>query len=229
MQRISAGPRGTYLSPPISASGAPRKTGCVDVARALSPMPSRRKQLESITCRGMAARGYLVREGVVILHPNRDKPEVRATRAVVVLLLLLSAAIISLVTAAGWSVLEGAEPIEIGYIVVYLLLAYLALRWNRGALPVAGALAVFLLIFAAVAAPGWFEHEKSGYNRPSLNADLLGILTLALIPLQILLIIMTTRGFQQGWNVEVEKAVDELAGDPRLPASRAPTVGSGSA
>jgi|SRR5579875_24716 len=153
----------------------------------------------------MAAGGYRSREGVVIVHPNRDKPEVRATRAVVVLLLLLSAALIAVVTAAGWSVLEGAEPIEIGYIVLYLLLAYLALRWKRGALPTAGALAVFLLIFAAVAAPGWFEHEKSGYTQPSLNSDLLGVLTLLLVPLQILVVIVTARGFQQGWNVEVEQ------------------------
>ena len=156
---------------------------------------------------------------VVITHPNREKAVVRSTRAVVIALLLASAGLIALVTAAGWSVLEGAEVLEIGYIVVYLLLAYLALRWSRGALPLAGALAVFLIIFAVVAAPGWFEHEKSGYSTPALNADLLGILTLLLIPLQILLLIFTVQGFQQGWNVEVERAIDEIDGAAR-PALR---------
>jgi hypothetical protein len=147
---------------------------------------------------------------VVVTHPNREKAVVRSTRVVVIALLLTSAALMALITAAGWSVLEGAEVLEIGYILLYLLLAYLAARWSRGALPSAGALAVFLIIFAVVAAPGWFEHEKSGYSTPALNADLLGILTLLLIPLQILLVIFTVQGFQQGWNVEVEHRADEL-------------------
>lgn len=159
----------------------------------------------------VAARDAVAKEGVVVIHPNRSRPEVRAARSAVVFLLLLSAAIIALVTATGWSVLEGAGPLEIGYIVLYLLLAYLVLRWNRGALPTAGTLAVFLIVFAAIAAPGWFEHEKQGYTQPSLNADLLGVLTLALIPLQILLVVLTLRGFQQGWNVEVERPLDEPA------------------
>src|SRR5579875_1069197 len=161
----------------------------------------------------MAARGYVIREGVVVLHPNREKPDVRATRAAVIFLLLASTLLIGIVTGAGWSVLEGAEPLEIGYMVVYLLLAYYAYRWNRGALATAGALSVFLIIFAAVAAPGWFEREKPGYAQPSLNADLLGVLTLILIPLQILLLIACVRGFQQGWNVEIEKPLEEVGGE----------------
>jgi hypothetical protein len=149
------------------------------------------------------------KEGVIVTHPNREKAVVQSTRATVVLLLVLSAGLVGLITGAGWGVLEGAAPVEIGYILVYLLLAFLAARWNRGALPVSASLAAFLLIFAAVAASGWFEREKRGYAEPSLNSDLLGLLTLLVIPLQILLIVFAMRGFSQGWNVELERRVGE--------------------
>jgi hypothetical protein len=148
---------------------------------------------------------------VMVTHPNRDKPVVQSTRAIVVLLLLGTAGLIALITATGWEVLEGATPVEIGYIAVYLLLAFLAARWNRGALPVAAALAVFLLIFAAVAASGWFDREKRGFAEPALDPNLLGLLTLLIIPLQLLLVFFAIRGLQQGWNVEVERRVDEPA------------------
>jgi len=72
---------------------------------------------------------------------------------------------------------------------------------------VAAALSVFLLIFAAVAAPGWFEHQKHGFAAPTINSDMLGVLTLLLIPVQVLLIIFAMRGLSQGWNVELERRV----------------------
>ena len=72
----------------------------------------------------------------VITHPNRDKPVAQATRATVVLLLLVSAALVLIVTAGGWKVLEGAWPIQVAYILIYLTLAFFAARWNRGVLPV---------------------------------------------------------------------------------------------
>jgi hypothetical protein len=153
----------------------------------------------------MATQSAQADPGVVITHPNREKAAVQSTRAVVVLLLLASAGLLGLITVAGWGVLEGATPVEIAYIAIYLLLAFLAARWNRGALPVAAALAVFLLIFAAVAASGWFEREKRGYSEPALNSNLLGLLTLLVIPLQLLVIFFTMRGLGQGWNVEVER------------------------
>jgi hypothetical protein len=66
-------------------------------------------------------------------------------------------------------------------------------------------LAVLLLIFAAVAAPGWFDRDKSGFAQPTLNAGLLGVLTLLIVPVQILLVTFALRGFSQGWNVELER------------------------
>ena len=82
--------------------------------------------------------------GVIITHPNRDKPAVQATRAAVVLLFLVSAAMVLIVTIGGWKVLEGAEPIQIAYIIVYVVMAFFAARWNRGVLPVGAGLAVLL-------------------------------------------------------------------------------------
>lgn len=142
---------------------------------------------------------------IVVTHPNRDKPVVQATRATVVLLLLISTALVLIVTVGGWSVLEGAWIVQVGYIVVYLVLAFFAFRWNRGVLPVAAALAVLLLVFALVAGPGWFARDKVGFAQPELNAGLLGVVTLLIVPVQMLLIAFAMRGFSQGWNVELER------------------------
>jgi presenilin-like A22 family membrane protease len=143
--------------------------------------------------------------GIVVTHPNRDKPVVQATRATVIVLLLASAALVLIVTVGGWSVLQGAVPVQIAYVLVYLTLAFFAGRWNRGVLPVSAVLAVLLLIFALVAGPGWFARDKSGFAQPELGAGLLGVLTLLIVPLQMLLVAFAMRGFQQGWNVELER------------------------
>jgi len=154
--------------------------------------------------------------GVIITHPNRDKAVVQATRATVVLLLLASAALVLIVTVGGWKLLWGAKPIQIGYVLVYLTLAFFAARWNRGVLPVAAVLAVLLLIFALVAGPGWFARDKTGFAQPSINAGLLGVLTLLVVPVQMLLIAFAMRGFRQGWNVEYEQreARADVYGEP---------------
>ncbi len=151
--------------------------------------------------------------GVIITHPNRDKPVVQGTRVTVVLLLVASAALVLIITAGGWSVLWGAQPIQIGYIVVYLTFAFFAARWNRGVLPVAAALAVLLGIFALVAGPSWFARDKTGFAQPAINSGVLGLLTLLLVPLQILLIAFAMRGFNQGWNVELERRESDAGTD----------------
>src|SRR3978361_1935966 len=71
---------------------------------------------------------------VTITHPNRDKAVVQATRATVIVLLLVSAALVTIVTIGGWSVLQGAVPVQIAYILVYLTLAFFAGRWNGAVL-----------------------------------------------------------------------------------------------
>ena len=44
---------------------------------------------------------------------------------------------------------------------------------------------------------------------PALDPNILGLLTLILIPVQILLIAFSMRAFAQKWNVEIEVAQDD--------------------
>jgi hypothetical protein len=143
-----------------------------------------------------------------VSHPNRDKPESKQTRTIVTILLIISAALIAIISAGGWDKLQGAKPVNVFYVAVYLLFAYYVTRWNRGVLPVASALAVIVIIFAAVAAPAWFDRDKTGFSHPALNENLIGFLTLVLIPVSILLIVFAMRGFQQGWNIEAGSRAD---------------------
>jgi hypothetical protein len=150
----------------------------------------------------------------VLVHPNRDKAESKATRAIVVLLLVVSALLIFVVTAGGWSELQGAQVVSIAYIVVYLVMAFYVARWNRGVLPVAAALAILIAVVAAVAAPAWFERDKAGFEDPALDPSMLGLLTAIIVPVQLLLIAFGMRGFQQQWNVEIEVAPGDEAAQP---------------
>src|SRR5580693_820837 len=124
--------------------------------------------------------------GVIVTHPNRDKPAVQATRVAVVLLLLASAALVLIVTIGGWGTLEGDIPILLAWALIYLLMAYFTARWSRGVLPMAAALALLLSVFAMVSASAWFERDKPGFAAPNLSAGFLGVVTLAIIPVQIL-------------------------------------------
>jgi presenilin-like A22 family membrane protease len=145
----------------------------------------------------------------VLVHPNRDKPESKATRAVVILLLVTSAALILIVTVGGWSELQGMEIVSIAYAIVYLVMAYFVNKWNRGVLPVAAGLAILFAVVAAVAGPAWFERDKAGFDDPALEPSILGLLTLILVPVQLLLVAFAMRGFQQQWNTEIEVSRDE--------------------
>jgi len=142
-------------------------------------------------------------------HPNRDKAESKATRAAVVLLLLVSAGLLAVVTLGGFTELQGMVPLAAAYFVIYLVIAFFVLRWNRGVLPVAAAGAILLAVFAAVAAPPWFARDKPGFDNPALEPSILGLLTVILIPVSVLLIAFALRGFQQAWNVEVEVHEDD--------------------
>jgi presenilin-like A22 family membrane protease len=156
-------------------------------------------------------------------RPNRRKASSKATKAIVALLLLVSAAILIIISLGGWDTIEGAKPLQVAYILLYLGMAFLVMRWNRGVLPLAAALAIILLIFAAVSGPAWFDRDKEGLTDPTLDEDLLGLLSLILVPVQILLIAFAMRGFQQAWNVEVEKSSDERrGGEPRGESAPAP-------
>jgi hypothetical protein len=166
-------------------------------------------------------RAGMAEQEPIIEHPNREKAASKATRAVVFLLLIASVVLMAIVTIGGWKVLEGAKILQVAYILLYLLIAFYVLRWNRGVLPVTAALAIILLIFAAVAGPAWFERDKTGFTNPAIGENVLGMVTLILIPVQVLLIAFAMRGFQQAWNVEVERHADGSstdAGGRRTPA-----------
>jgi hypothetical protein len=145
---------------------------------------------------------------IIIEHPNRDKAASKATKATVLLLLLVSVALMLIVTIGGWDVLQGAKPVQIAYILIYLIMAFYVSRWNRGVLPVAAALAILLLIFAAVAVPGWLDRDEPGFAEPAIDSGVLAIITALIIPVQILLIGFAMRAFNQAWNVELERTVD---------------------
>src|SRR3712207_8964659 len=57
----------------------------------------------------------------------------------------------------------------------YALMAYLVSRWNRGALPVAAAMAILFAVVALVAAPAWFDRDKAGFADPALEPSILGL------------------------------------------------------
>jgi presenilin-like A22 family membrane protease len=152
-------------------------------------------------------------------HPNRKKAASKVTRLLVVLLLLISAGLVVIVTLGGWSSLAGAKAIQVAYIIVYVVLAFFVLRWSRGVLPLIAALAIGLLIFAAVSAPGWFDRAKPGFVDPGLPSDVLGLVCGIVVPVQLLLIAVAMSGFRQKWNIEVE-ADDGDDGDDRARGQR---------
>jgi hypothetical protein len=122
------------------------------------------------------------------------------------MLLLVSAAVMTAVTVGGWHALQGTKSLQIAYIVVYVVLAVQIGRWRSGLLPVAAALAIVLLIFAAISGPQWFARDKNGFADPTLDESVLGLLTVVLVPLQLLLIVFAARGFSQKWSVEIERS-----------------------
>jgi presenilin-like A22 family membrane protease len=166
-------------------------------------------------------RSAMAEPGVAVEHPNRKKASSKATRLIVVLLLLASAFLLIVITIGAWDALAGAKPLQIIWIVVYVVLAFFVARWSRGVLPLAAALAIVLFIFALVSVPGWFERDKDGFTDPALASDVVGLLTALLVPLQLLLIAFAMRGFQQAWNVEVEHPA-ERGGGHRADTAPAP-------
>ena len=141
---------------------------------------------------------------MTIDRPNRRMASSKITRVIVVLLLLVSAGLMTIISVGGWDAIEGAKALQVGYILLYVLLAFFVLRWNRGVLPLIAALAIVLLIFAAVSAPAWFDRDKAGFSDPALDESILGLLTALVVPVQLLLIAFSMSGFRQAWNVEVE-------------------------
>lgn len=160
------------------------------------------------------------RDEVFVHHPNREKAASKATKAIVALLLLVCAALVLIITAGGWKNLQGAQVVSVIYILLFCLMAYFVMRWQRGVLPLAAALAMVLLVFAALAAPGWFARDKTGYDHSGLPPDLIGLFDVVLIPVSFLLIAFSMRAFAQQWNIEVEMSRDEYEQQKRRDGRR---------
>jgi hypothetical protein len=150
-----------------------------------------------------------VRPGYELWRPNREKAEAKTTKAIVALLLFVTAGLVFVITVGGWPRLEGPGVgiISLIWAGLYALFGVLVSRWNRGILPVAAASSIILAIFAAVAAPAWFARSKTGLSPPPLPDDLLGLLTILVVPVQLLLITVAMVGFNQEWQVEEERPV----------------------
>jgi hypothetical protein len=175
--------------------------------------------------------------GYTIVWPNREKATCKLTKAMVALILVISVALMLIVTIGGWTKLEGLKPVNFAWCIIYLLIAAYVLRWARGLLPIAAALAILLLIVALIAGTGisdtsWFDRSNAGFapaqslfGGQGLSADTLGVVTLLIAPVQVLLIVFAMQGFRQGWNVELEVPLEEAerrggrAGPPPEPAT----------
>jgi hypothetical protein len=164
-----------------------------------------------------------VRPGYTVIHPNRDKASSKLTKLIVVLLLLASVALMLILTIGGWSKLQGLKPVNFIWCAVYLIMAVYIWRWARGLLPIAAALGILLLIIAVIAGTGlagtsWFDRHHAGFapaqslfGGQGLSSNVLGTVTLLLVPVEAALIMFSMIGFAQGWNVELEVPDEEAA------------------
>jgi lysylphosphatidylglycerol synthetase-like protein (DUF2156 family) len=171
--------------------------------------------------RNMAHRKTLT-PGYVVVYPNREKAASKMMKAAVALILLASVGLMLIITIGGWSKLQGLKPVNLIWCVIYVIIAfYVFSRWARGLLPIAAALAILLLILAVIAGTGvagtsWFDRNHVGFAAPhtlfggkGLDPNILGILTVILVPVQAVLILFAMRAFAQAWNVEVEVPKEE--------------------
>jgi hypothetical protein len=148
------------------------------------------------------------RPGYELWRPNREKASSVTTKAVMVLLLLVTAGLCLLVTIGGWSLLQGGAGMGVVclvFVLLFLVFAFRVALWSRGALPVAAALSMLVLIFAAVGADSWFQRNKSGFNTALLSDTVIGTILVLLIPLQIVVITVAMIAFNQEWQVEEER------------------------
>lgn len=170
--------------------------------------------------RGVTAARH-VKPGYVVTYPNRDKASSRHTKLLVVAVLVVSTLLMLLATFGGWSKLEGLIPLNIAWCLVYLVIARYVMRWARGLLPIAAALAALMLTFALIAVSSldgvtWSDRGQSGYGAVhsvfgggGLSSGTMSALTVAIAVSQAVLILIAMRGFRQAWNIEYEVPADQ--------------------
>ena len=179
-----------------------------------------------------------VRPGYAVIHPipTGTKAICKLTKLIVVALLIASVVLMLIVTIGGWSKLQGMKPVNFIWSAVYLIFAFYILRWARGILPMAAALAILLLIIAVIAGIGldgtsWFDRNHYGFGAAQslfggagLSTDVLGTVTLLLVPVELALIVFSMIGFAQGWNVETEVPEEEARRRGSKPIATGPSA-----
>ena len=123
----------------------------------------------------------------------------RFALAMLVVVLLFMAATVAVPTLQSILV-GGAKNLPFGLKNVHDLIYAVSL---------AAGLAILFAVVAAVAGPAWFERDKAGFDDPALEPSILGLLTIILVPVQLLLVAFAMRGFQQQWSTEIEVRRDE--------------------
>jgi len=166
--------------------------------------------------------------GYAVVYPNREKAASKTTKGIVVLIMLIDVALMLILIVGGWSKLQGLKPVDFVWCAAFLIMAfYIAKRWARGLLPITSGLALLLLIAVVIAGTGaagvsWFDRNSSGFASAGLPADFLGLITVLLIPVQVLLIFFSMLAFAQGWNIEVEVPIEEAKRRGYHPAEQRP-------
>lgn len=152
-------------------------------------------------------------------------------KAMVCFVLLVSAGLLVIVTIGGWEHLQGSSVafMSLAWAAVYVVMAVFVAGWNRGLLPLAAAIALILAIFAGIAAPDWFARDKVGLDSPALPEELLGLLTLVIVPVQLLLVGVAMAAFNQEWHIEEERPVggQPLAGEEDSSSGPTPAPAAG--
>jgi hypothetical protein len=146
-------------------------------------------------------------------YPNRHRAESKATRSAVLLLLLVSAVLIGIVAIAGIPVAGSPGMQFIGFLfsILFLVMAYYISKWSRGVLAMAAGFAVLCALLAIVLAPAWFARDKPGFLPPLLPASVIGLVTIVIVPVQLLLVAFSMRGFNQAWQIEVQVPEEEAS------------------
>ena len=96
------------------------------------------------------------REGYELWRPNREKAETKTMKAVIAFVLFVSAGLLIVITLGGWSRLQGPSvgAVALMWAALYIVFGVLVMRWNRGVLPVAAALAIILTDLCGDRRPG---------------------------------------------------------------------------
>jgi hypothetical protein len=103
------------------------------------------------------------------------------------------------------------------------VIARYVMRWARGLLPIAAALAALMLTFTLIAVSSldgvtWSDRGHAGYapvhsvfGSGGLSSSTMSLLTIAIAASQALLIVIAMRGFSQAWNIELELRAEPVA------------------